>query len=354
MFLVSFDGDRFCSRGMFKVALSPVSSRALDCLTKSDIERDQDHHQDPYSYDITNSIPESNIMTYQENIEVQKTEHGAVEIQQQEENLRAADGDLQEEANTHREARAASTTTTTMASTTKEPSSYTFVPLRMGGNGRTHEVSKESRRLIQQVGLANLEKMTALFYENAFQDATLDQFIHSHNDPHGSRFAKWIHQKLSGSTVWDQDRRARNLEPVRLAGGHRHVVHDRSSAHVAAWYSAKRPAADQGRHFELDESRVWMRLHFWALRESGLWIKAPSFADYYVRFIGHFVRVYEGSAPRFARDSFRWSANPANIEKYIANGRRMNDVLGLSLKQAARQIPASEAKDRDWPYNQTP
>jgi hypothetical protein len=361
MFPGSFDGDRFCSRHF----QSHTLAEHFDSH-KSEIERHCSNKQQRRTTVLkeikiiktttatTNSIPESNIMIYQDSIEVQKTEHGAVEIQQQEESLRAADGDLQEEANLHRDARAASTTTTTtITSATTDPSPFTFVPLRMGGNGRTHEVSEGSRRLIQQVGLANLEKMTKIFYENAFQDATLDQFIRSHNDPHESRFVKWIHQKLSGSTVWDQDRYARDLEPVRLAGGHSIVVHDRSSAHVAAWNSVKRPATDHGRHFELDESRVWMRLHFWALRESGLLVKAPSFADYYVRFIGHFVRVYEGSAPRFARDSFRWSANPANIEKYIENGRRMDDVLGLSLKQAARQIPASESEDTEWPYNQT-
>jgi truncated hemoglobin YjbI len=321
---------------------------------KKDIQPTTNH-----SSTSTSNIPESNItMTYF--FEVPANENGAVEILKQEEaNLRAADGDLQEEANLQPrdgDASAAPPSSST-GFTTKRLISFpfTFVPLRMGGGGRTHTVSEGSRRLMaEQVSLADLEKMTELFYEKAFLDATLDPFIRSHDDPHGARFAKFIHQKLSGSTVWDEDRRTRNLDPVEVAGGHRHVVHDRSSAHVAAWHSVKRPAKDQGRHFELDESRVWMRLHFWALRESGLMQSSPSFVDYYVRFIAHFVRVYEGSAPQFARDSFRWSANPANIEKYIRNGRRMNDVLGLSFKRAKRQIPAWEAADVEWPYNQSP
>jgi hypothetical protein len=256
----------------------------------------------------------------------------------------------------NRDLSATALTSSTGARTKNTPLSFpfTFVPLRMGGGGRTHMVSEGSRRLIkEQVSLSDLKHMTELFYEKAFLDATLDPFIRSHDDPHGARFAKFIHQKLSGSTVWDEDRRNRNLEPIEVAGGHSHVVHDRSSAHVAAWHSTKRPVAEQGRHFELDESRVWMRLHFWALRESGLVESSPSFVDYYVRFIAHFVRVYEGSAPQFARDSFRWSANPANIEKYVRQGRRVNDVLGLSFKRAKRQIPASEAADVEWPYNQT-
>ena len=118
------------------------------------------------------------------------------------------------------------------------------------------------------------------------------------------------------------------------------MVHDRSSAHVAAWYSPKRPSREVGRHFKLDECRVWMRLHFWALRESGLLQRSPSFANYYIRFIGHFVSVYESSAPMFAKDSFRWSAKQSNIDRYLRNGRVMKDVLGLGLNEAIGHIPS--------------
>merc|ERR1712151_252039 len=50
--------------------------------------------------------------------------------------------------------------------------------------------------------------------------------------------------------------------------------------------------------------------------------KSPTFADYYVRFIGQFVSVYESSAPAFARDSLRWSASQKNIDRYHRNGRK--------------------------------
>ena len=43
-----------------------------------------------------------------------------------------------------------------------------------------------------------------------------------------------------------------------------------------------------------------MRLHFWAARETGAF-DHEGFADYYVRFIGHFVSVYERAAPPFAK-----------------------------------------------------
>lgn len=230
---------------------------------------------------------------------------------------------------------------------------YRFVPLKMDGNSRSHTTSAESAGLIDEVPLEKLRDMTELFYSKAFKDSTLDQFIRSHDDPHADRFSKWIHQKLSGSTVWDHDRRQRDLTPVKVARGNLAIVHDRSSAHAAAWYSPKRPKRDIGRHFTLEECRVWMRIHFWAMREAGLVESNPSFADYYVRFIGHFVKVYEGAAPMFARESFRWSADQSKIERYLKKGRKMTDVIGLTLEQAISQIPESEANDIDWPYIQS-
>uniref|UniRef100_A0A7R9WWL5 Uncharacterized protein n=1 Tax=Craspedostauros australis TaxID=1486917 RepID=A0A7R9WWL5_9STRA len=231
---------------------------------------------------------------------------------------------------------------------------FRHIPLRMvGDSGRTHNHSSATKQLIEkEVSLQDLTRMTNQFYELAFQDATLDLFIRSHEDPHGQRFAKWIHQKLSGSTVWDDDRRyhrdTKTAHPV--AGGYSVVVHDRSSAHVAAWHSLKRPPQDAGRHFTLEECRVWMRLHFWAMRLSGVMQQSPSFADYYVRFIAHFVSVYERTAPQFARDSLRWSADPDNIKRYIADGRKMNEVLGISFADAVSQVPQKEIDDDEWPY----
>lgn len=228
-----------------------------------------------------------------------------------------------------------------------------FVPLSV--NRRSHRPSDGTITIMKTITLSDLQKMTDLFYEKAFQDETLDKFIRSHDDPHGSRFAKWIHQKLSGSTIWDEDRaeRLRKHEVVTLANGATgHLVHDRTTAHVAAWHSPKRPSREVGRHFKLDECRAWMRIHFWAMRESGIMEKSPTFADYYIRFIGHFVRVYESKAPLFARESFRWSDSPSNIERYLhQDGRKMKDVIGVDFKTALSDLPASEAKDTNWPYN---
>jgi hypothetical protein len=70
----------------------------------------------------------------------------------------------------------------------------------------------------------------------------------------------------------------------------------------------------------------------------------------YVRFIAHFVRVYERSAPPFARESARWSESQANIDAYVRAGRRMEDVIGLSDYEAYAQLPDVERNDREWPY----
>ena len=199
-----------------------------------------------------------------------------------------------------------------------------FVPLSM--SGRSHRPSYGTIAIMESITVLDLQKMTDLFYEKAFQDETLDKFIQSHDDPHGSRFVKWIHQKLSGSTIWDEDRaeRLRKRKMVTLAdGGYKHLVHDRSSAHVAAWHSSKRPSRETGRHFKLDECRAWMRIHFWA--------------------------------PLFARESYRWSASPSNIERYIhQDGRKMKDVIGVDFQRAVSELPPSEANDTEWPYNLRP
>ena len=149
---------------------------------------------------------------------------------------------------------------------------------------------------------------------------------------------------------WTAERRVRPQTVVTLHGGGQHVVHDRSSAHVAAWYSPKRDAADVGKHFKLDDCRNWMRLHFWAARENGLFDRSPELMDWYVRFIGHFVKVYERSAPQFAREAARWSEDPARLQTYRISGNIMFDIRGLSHRQALAQLPKSEQEDFDWPH----
>ena len=121
---------------------------------------------------------------------------------------------------------------------------------------------------------------------------------------------------------------------------------------------AQRLAAAVGRHFKLDDARIWMRLMFWTAREEGLFAASPRFAEWYVRFIGHFVRIYESTAPAFARESARWSEDQRNIEAYLqggpSGGPLMSSVIGLSYDAALQQLPADERRDISesrWPYD---
>ncbi|CAM9489019.1 unnamed protein product, partial [Ectocarpus fasciculatus] len=233
-----------------------------------------------------------------------------------------------------------------------------FVPVTL--NGGSYAKSRASALLLRRIGGgAVLHGLLNAFYDKMFQDTHLDQFVRSHDDPHASRLANWIIEKMGGEgDVWTSERVARARCPiaVHLSGRGEHVVHDRTTAHVAAWFSPKRPRDVLGEHFKLHDARVWMRLMFWACREQGLF-EDPVFESWFVRFIAHFVRVYERMAPYFARDSARWSIDPENIKTYVANGNKMpvqvlgSDGRGVSVREAIKQVPPREINDEVWPYN---
>ena len=105
-----------------------------------------------------------------------------------------------------------------------------------------------------------------------------------------------------------------------------------------------------------------MRLHFWALRESGCAVRSPSFFAYYIKFIAHFVSVYETTAPYFARSAARWSAEQTNLDAYEANDHRMEEALydcreRASFPRARATLPAAEqagnvgSAPHGWPYS---
>ena len=81
-------------------------------------------------------------------------------------------------------------------------SSFPYVP-KKNGNGRikfTHKFDAASTALIEEIGgLPALERTKTHFCNNTFLDDTLDKFIGSYDDPHADRFARWIHQKLTGT-----------------------------------------------------------------------------------------------------------------------------------------------------------
>jgi hypothetical protein len=113
-----------------------------------------------------------------------------------------------------------------------------------------------------------------------------------------------------------------------------------------------------GRYFNLQDCRIWLRLHFWSAREEGLFEpQHAGFMAYYQKFLAHFVSVYERTAPPFVRESARWSESAANTQAYLENGRRMPDHDRLSGPEAAASLPpderayfASKEGAGVWPY----
>lgn len=235
------------------------------------------------------------------------------------------------------------------------PKPVQFVPLNVVGG--SHRSNSSTRQLVQEVGLPKLLRFTESFYQKCFADGHVDKFIASHDEPHHERFALWIQEKFGDGTPWTEERRTRTKKYMNFGNGERvQVAHDRSSAHFAAWHSPKRERHKWGEHFKPDDARVWMRLHFWAARETGMF-EHEAFMEYYTRFVGHFISVYSRFAPPFTRESVRWSADPKNIQRYLDAGRTMTDVIGKNVDRALAALPAEERQHNGrggrgaWPYD---
>jgi len=234
-----------------------------------------------------------------------------------------------------------------------------FVPLNVVA--RTHQSNADTLRLVRQFGgVPALQIFAENFYQKSFMDVHINKFILNHADPHGFRFASWVAEKMGDGTPWTQERKTRASRTLRINGQVNEVAFDRSSAHVAAWNCPKREPEKMGDHFKLDDARNWMRLHFWAAREVGMFDHVE-FMDYYVRLIGHFVSIYSTKSPIFTRDSARWSADPANIKRYIDAGCLMRDVIGKPFDVAIQELPHDERahtgsghRDSSWPYESQP
>lgn len=192
--------------------------------------------------------------------------------------------------------------------------SNSFIPMQVIHGA--HTPSEATRRLVEKVGMEKLRRFTALFYERCFVDRHLDQFIAEHSEPHAERFANWIAEKLGFGTPWTQERRSRPKKFMHFGDETMQVSHDRSTSHFAAWYSPKREAQQMGQKFQPEDARNWMRLHFWAARETGLYDEHPDFMDYYERFIGrkshgHLREEHRSgaaAAPRGGTDLHRFPA----------------------------------------------
>jgi hypothetical protein len=231
--------------------------------------------------------------------------------------------------------------------------------------------SADTTRLLRDSGgVAGLERIAYRFYELSYGDAHLFRFLGGLQQPlrvHARRFAIYIGEVMGATTApWTDDLRVRSRKRIVLAHGMSAVVTSRLGAHSCAWHSVDREPERVGRRFKLDDCRVWMRLLFWAARDCGYDEAAPLFR-YLVKFVGHFIAVYETSARQFARLESRWSACPGRTAAYLAQavdtdgveGRRrravMGDVVGVPLREAMAELPADERRAGDaWLFEGAP
>ncbi len=170
--------------------------------------------------------------------------------------------------------------------------------------------------LLASIGGGDLiRQMTTRFYAHAFEDQTLSKFMFEPDcaAAHGQRLGDWIIEKMGGEgEPWTDSGRLGMRQP----------------SHYKAWNSCKRDKKDRGKHFKLDDCRIWMRLMFWSGREVGL-SKHEPFWNWYVEFIGHFIGIYEYTAPAYARKDAKWSKDKRNMEQYRSDGFIMKDVAGI-------------------------
>ena len=76
-----------------------------------------------------------------------------------------------------------------------------------------------------------------------------------------------------------------------------------------------------------------------------------------MRFLGHFVSVYERTAPPFAHESARWSLDGGCTAAYAATGVMFDLEQPTTAAEALQQLPAEErcytgssGTPRLWPY----
>eukprot|EP01134_Creolimax_fragrantissima_P002056 CFRG2056T1 len=186
----------------------------------------------------------------------------------------------------------------------------TMKPIPLKTMNGIYAPSRSTYNLLQEIGGKDrVIGMVNRFYEHAFKDKLLDTFIADHNEPHGERLGLWIAEKMGDEGVWTDVR----------------PPHARQSSHFKAWYSIKREQTVSGSAFSLPDCIVWMRLMFLAAREDGL-MNHSVFGPWFVDFIAHFIRIYEYTAPPFAKVCALWSEDDSMLMDYAMNGFSMVDI----------------------------
>eukprot|EP00605_Chrysophyceae_sp_TOSAG23-4_P001223 GSChrysophyteH1.ASY1.ANO1.1333.1 assembled CDS len=190
------------------------------------------------------------------------------------------------------------------------PSSET---INISVRGGTHQCTEQAAALLADIGGSDrIREACTRFYARAFLDETIKLFFFEDDGAaaHGKRLADWIIEKMDPfQQPWTESGRLGQRQP----------------SHLKAWNNSKRDAKDRGKHFDLKDTRIWMRLHFWAFRECGLLDHEP-FSRWFKQFIKHFIAVYEREAPPYVEQDAMWSKNPEHTQAYETE-HRMADLL---------------------------
>ncbi|OQS03267.1 hypothetical protein THRCLA_21198 [Thraustotheca clavata] len=178
----------------------------------------------------------------------------------------------------------------------------------------TFQATSSSAALLKDIGGGDkIRELCTRFYARAFKDDQLKTFFFEEDGAraHGQRLADWIIQKMGGEG-----------QPWTDSG--RWGMRQRS--HYKAWNCEKRDVSVRGNHFNLMDTRTWMRLHFWAARECHLHLHT-AFWQWYIDFIKHFIAIYERRASRYAKQDAAWSKEKRNLDKYVDDGYYMKDLV---------------------------
>ncbi|KAF0711683.1 hypothetical protein As57867_005128, partial [Aphanomyces stellatus] len=137
------------------------------------------------------------------------------------------------------------------------PASITH-PVDLVVRHSTFITTDKSATLLRDIGGGDrIRECCTRFYARAFLDVQLKPFFFEDDGAtaHGQRLADWIIEKMGGEgTPWSDSGRFGMRQP----------------SHFKAWNCEKRDPAVRGDHFNLTDTRTWMRVHFWAARECGL------------------------------------------------------------------------------------
>jgi hypothetical protein len=177
--------------------------------------------------------------------------------------------------------------------------------------------SKSTGPLLTDIGGGDrIREFCTRFYSRMFVDDHLKQFIFETDgaEAHGKRLGDWIIEKMGcklEGEPWTESGRYGQRQP----------------SHFKSWNNDKRKPNVRGQHFKLDDSRIWIRLHFWAARECGLSEHGP-FWNWYKEVMSEFIAIYESRASKFVEEDAEWSSKKQNVQKYLHDGNVMKDIVG--------------------------